>query len=115
MSDPSNGKKQRRKGVKKSGVEFTIKTDKNILHISAPPGSEMDVHSLKDNPNLIKFGQIGGIFKVYALKNNKEVVFIRMGKEFHCFNRFKLKELESLVKKGGWYVGAWGKRTKKYD
>jgi hypothetical protein len=83
-----------------------------------PENAQIIQQYKKENEELIRFGAIGvgnKALKVYAFKNCRELVFIRIGEEFLPLNRFKLKELKSLVTKGAWYIGANGKRTKKYD
>ena len=111
-------RKTQKRSLKKEALSITVVGAENIIHILPPENYQVITQYIKENEQLIPFGSIGQgnkALKVYAFKNNRELVFIRIGNEFLCLNRFKLKELKSLITKGAWYIGANGKRTRKYD
>jgi hypothetical protein len=110
--------RKKRRSLKREALKITVEGRESIIHILPPENPQIIQQYIKENEQLIHFGTIGQgnkALKVYAFKNNRELVFIRIGEEFLALNRFKLKELKSLVTKGAWYIGANGKRTKKYD
>jgi hypothetical protein len=111
-------RKLQKRSLKREALSITVVGTENIVHILPPENYQVVNQYLKENEQLIAFGSIGQgnkALKVYAFKNCRELVFIRIGDEFLCLNRFKLKELKSLVTKGAWYIGANGRRTRKYD
>jgi len=72
---------------------------------------------LKENGDRIEFGSITvgyKTLKVYALLNRPNIVFFRINNEFIAFDKFLLRKLFSLYSKGGWYLGVFGKKPKKY-
>jgi hypothetical protein len=121
LSTPENEKKWKRKtrrSLTREALEIIVKGQEAIIHILPPENAQIIQQSIKENDQLIHFGTIGtGIkaLKVYAFKNCRDIVIVRIGEAFIPLNRFKLRELKSLVTKGAWYIGANGKRTKKYD
>ena len=113
---PSKKKKPKRKSLRKEALKVTVEGKETRIHFTLTE-TELEKKTYEKNPNLITFGKIGlgrKTLKMYAIKNNPKLVFIRINDQFIPLNKFKLREMVALCSKAAWFIGLYGKRAKKY-
>jgi hypothetical protein len=107
----------KRRSLKKEFVHATFEGKTTRMHlVPLTPEVSVEMENFAPNPNIIKFGEIetkGKKLKFYAFKNEHNVVFIRLNKEFIPLDKFNVRKLIGLASKEAWYVGLMGKRSKK--
>ena len=111
--------KKKRKSLRKETFKGTFEGKESRIHFTLGKQDQIEVQleTFKPNPNIIKFGAIkmgNKTLKAYAFKNQPKLVFIRINTEFIPLNKFKLREMVSLLMKEAWFIGLFGKRAKKY-
>jgi hypothetical protein len=107
----------RRKSLAKEAVQLTVEGKESRIHfIPTPQGTIAKIQSFTKNPNLINFGtyQIGGkTMKMYAFRNNKKLVFLRINDSFIPINKIGMRSTLSLIMRAGRFLGLLGKKKLK--
>jgi len=97
---------------KKVTMELTTKHTHRIFSIEKPMVKFTD---LKENPDRILIGSTErGFVKAFAYKSNPERAFLSIGEEIFAIDSLNYPILVSLCTKIAWFLGAYGKRAKKY-
>jgi hypothetical protein len=110
---------KRRKSIRKEAVKLIAEGKESRINFTLTQENNLcaKLQNFKENPELIKFGELvvgQKTLKLYAFKNQPKLAFIRINDEFIPLNNNLWREVFRFWIKGAWFLGTFGKRAKKY-